>query len=105
VDAPDQPGRAAGDTSDPAGHPGSLSRRCHGEGFRYVRAGGCARPASGGSQVAAPGPHYMAHAPRRRSADAVPLRAGTCAGRPAQDGKQHNPELDRKILNLTQRKH
>jgi hypothetical protein len=58
VDAPDQPGRrVAGDASDPAGHPGSLSRRCHGEGFRYVRAGGCVIPASGGSQVAAPGPH------------------------------------------------
>jgi hypothetical protein len=51
VDAPDQPGRrVAGDASDPAGHPGSLSRRCHGEGFRYVRAGGASYRLRGGAR-------------------------------------------------------
>jgi hypothetical protein len=43
---------------------------------------------------------------RREAARRTPCRygAGTCAGRPAQDGKQYKPELDRKILNPTQRK-
>src|ERR1700716_1193697 len=43
---------------------------------------------------------------RREAGRRTPCRHGaeTCAGRPAPDGKEHKPELDRKILNPTQRK-